>query len=378
MLFCAGCADYGISFRSDEKYTGSEKIAPESIVHRIYLIGDGGNAPMNGSTPLLKELTSQLSTEKIPSSCVWLGDNIYPVGLAPENHPDYALGKHRLLVQAETGLGFNGRIYFIPGNHDWYEYGLDGLNRQEELLEGFLELNKIHKKQLKESYFLPNNGCPGPEVIEIEKNVLLVIIDSQWYLSESRKQNKSQCSISSLSEMNNKLLDIFESNKDKSIILVCHHPLYTFGKHGGYYSLKENLFPFSQLSPGLIIPLPISGFLFNNLRAKISPQDTRNKYYLNYTDNIMETITGHGNVIVASGHEHNLQLILKNKIPLIISGSGSKTTKVEMGEDGIFTAGSHGYAVVDILKDHSKIIRFFILEENHIKEVFNYRVLPTE
>lgn len=379
-ILVTSCANYGLHHRTTNHGSLVMPVDEEAIIHRVYLIGDGGNAPMDDTTPLLKALDNKLAAEKIPASCIWLGDNIYPVGLAPENHPDYSLGKHRLLVQASATLEFNGNVFFIPGNHDWYTYGEEGLGRQENLIEDYLQQNKIFKNQKKDSYFLPNNGCPGPEVVHLNQDILLVIIDSQWYISESYKKEgiDTPCETKTRSELDDALLKVFESNKEKSIILVSHHPLYTYGKHGGIYSLKENIFPFSQLHPNLIIPLPISGILFNKLRPKITEQDIKNNNYLSYINHIEEIATKHENVMVASGHEHTLQFIIKNKIPFIVSGSGSKKEEVKLGADSIFAAGSHGFAVIDFFNNNKRIIRFYILNNGMLEEVFNYYLPQTD
>ena len=43
--------------------------------------------------------------------------------------------EHQLNSQTEVTKNFKGQTIFIPGNHDWYSDGLDGLSRQEKYIE---------------------------------------------------------------------------------------------------------------------------------------------------------------------------------------------------------------------------------------------------
>ncbi len=68
-----------------------------------------------------------------------------------ENDPDRKRAEHQLDAQINSLDGFDGRVYFIPGNHEWYNNGLRGVKRQEEYLK---EIS--NGKELLQ----PSNGCP--------------------------------------------------------------------------------------------------------------------------------------------------------------------------------------------------------------------------
>ena len=88
---------------------------------------------------------------------MWLGDNIYPVGLAPNNSLYHKDGRQKLEAQLNKMTGFKGKTYFIPGNHDWYAFGRIGLRRQEMLVDSFLQTTPNYSDQ--DNFFLPDKGC---------------------------------------------------------------------------------------------------------------------------------------------------------------------------------------------------------------------------
>ena len=157
-------------------------------------------------------------------------------------------------------------------------------------------------------------------------------------------------------------------------MLASHHPPHTYGKHGGYYKSKYYFFPLTQISNSLIIPLPFSGLIANLGRPFISEQDTKHSLYNRYRSEIITLAKKHGNTAIASGHEHNLQFIEKDDIPIIISGSGSKKTEVALGDGSHFGIGNYGYSRIDIYNDGQKIVRFFSLKEDKIQEVYRVQL----
>lgn len=68
-----------------------------------------------------------------------------------------------------------GRIYFLPGDKDWANSGPTGL-------KAVRRLEKYIEKQLpSQNAFLPSNGCPGPEVVDVAPLVRLVALNTPWF-----------------------------------------------------------------------------------------------------------------------------------------------------------------------------------------------------
>src|SRR5690606_3836815 len=117
-------------------------------------------------------------------------------------------------------------------------------------------------------------------------------------------------------------------NRDKTILLASHHPFYTYGVHGGYYSLKDHLFPLTVLDKNLWIPLPVIGSLYPLLRSSVflNPEDMPHPEYQNLINSVSDVIDGFPNVILVAGHEHGLQFIKEDGRYQVVSGSGAKSS----------------------------------------------------
>jgi predicted oxidoreductase (fatty acid repression mutant protein) len=100
-----------------------------------------------------------------------------------------------------------------------------------------------------------------------------------------------------------------------------HHPLMSNGSHGGQFSIEKQIFPLEQkiLTSYWLIYKPTK----KNDRA--SPQDIQKTIHC-LCKTHQNSLQSQDNVIVVSGHDHNLQFIDKDNIKQIISGAGSKST----------------------------------------------------
>ena len=148
-----------------------------------------------------------------------MGDNIYPVGLAPETSVYHPEGRHRLMAQLNTMTNFKGQKYFVPGNHDWYTYGRIGLRRQEMLVDSFLA--KTPNPNNQNNFFVPDKGCGDPQIHELTEDIGLLLMDSQWYLSEkSRTGDQEVCDVKTPEEFIEKLQSEITEYKDHSLIVA--------------------------------------------------------------------------------------------------------------------------------------------------------------
>jgi predicted phosphodiesterase len=331
----------------------------DDAFYTVYLIGDAGNAVKGEPNIVFDHLKYELDQESDQSAIVWLGDNIYPIGLAPKNSVYHQDGRYKLQAQLHTMTNYKGKKYFVPGNHDWYTYGRLGLRRQELLIDSFLQHTPNDANQL--NYFLPDKGCGDPQTVELTEGIKLLLMDSQWFLNdELQKGDQSVCDVKTSEEFLEKLNSEIENNSDQTLIVASHHPPYTYAKHGGKFSLKSDLFPLTQTVDWLYIPLPIIGYLYNRLSVRTSEQDVFHPNYKTYRDNLSRNLEAHGNSIVASGHEHTLQFIENENQYYVVSGSGSKTSEVGMGKGSLFSTGQKGYAKLVFKNKNQATIQFIV------------------
>ena len=330
----------------------------KQIEHSFYFLGDGGNSSIGENTSAIKHFASALDNASEQSTAVFLGDNIYESGFPEKNSENRSLAEHRLQVQIDATKNFKGDAIFIPGNHDWYS-GLKGLKRQEKFVEDALGKNT----------FLPENGCPI-EKVDISDDIVMIVVDSEWYLTDWNKHPtiNDDCEIKTRNRFFDELEGLIKKARGKTTLIAMHHPMFSNGPHGGQYAFGQHM-----------TPLPILGTLKNVIRKTggVSPADLQNTIYNQFKKRIVTLSQDNDKVIFISGHEHSLQYIVKDNLPQIVSGSGSKTSPTRNVSGGQFSSGNQGYARLDVFTDGSSHVKFYNAEDDAI--VFETQVLsPNE
>ncbi|WP_318310529.1 metallophosphoesterase [Flagellimonas crocea] len=367
MVLSIGCATY------EAKYAGPfspQDLGEEKVVeHTFYLIGDAGLSPMGDVNPTLKKFKEELDRANANSTAIFLGDNIYPAGLPDKKDSTiaYLEAKNHLDAQLSTLENFKGNKLFIPGNHDWYTDGLKGLKREEEYVEDALDNNDA---------FQPENGCPIEE-IEISENILVVAIDTEWYIVNWDKHPtmNDECEIKTRSRFFEELESIIKKNRDKTVILAMHHPMFSYGSHGGQFSFKQGIYP-----NGGKVPMPILGTAINLMRktSGATSEDLSNKRYNELKNRVVTLSQFSDKVIFASGHEHTLQYIEEYGKPQIVSGSGAKTGWTRLLNGSKFSTGRKGYAILKVFKDGSSKVSYYGADEHSDDLLYRTQVLPPD
>ena len=191
---------------------------------------------------------------------------------------------------------------------------------------------------------------------------------------------ESDCEFKTEDEVISELEDILNKNYKKLILLATHHPFKSNGPHGGYFTWKQHIFPFTEMRENLYIPLPVIGSAYPIARSVFgTPQDIKHPAYTNMINRIMEVVKTHPHVIMVAGHEHALQLLKDSSYNYIISGSGCKTSRVSPGRKAEFTARSLGFVTLDVLKNKNVRANFFTLDEpgDSLKMDFSERILDS-
>jgi hypothetical protein len=359
-LILLGCISYAQTPHYGPQDQDWQKTGYTSKVsHTMYLIGDAGE--VDSSVPYaLNILKYHLAEQTDSATVIVLGDNSYQRGLLPFDDPDSAQSAENLQVQFRALSDFNGPIFFIPGNHDWTHWskkGWEGIKREEKYVEQALN---------KGNSFLPDLGCPGPVVVEVNKDLILVIIDTQWWLHEFDKPSgqKDSCTVANDADFIAQIKDVIEENSDKQILVVGHHPLVTNGEHGGYYSIKDHIFPLTAKWHKLYIPLPVLGSIYPLYRKHISSiQDLGHPRYQLLIEQLQDQFRLHDHLIYAAGHEHNLQFIQEGTQNYIVSGSGSKSRYVAKKKNGSFAYAEQGFSKVLYLENGEVWVEFWAVSD---------------
>lgn len=339
---------------------------PSKVESTVFLIGDAGKPVIGGTEPNFQSLARQLSLDAKKSVAIFLGDNIYPAGLPAPGSPDREEMERRLVEQLQVVKNSGARGIFVPGNHDWAKFGPDGWNavrRQEEFVESFLGT----QNDSIDNGFLPNDGCPGPAVVDIGASLRLIVLDTQWWLhaGDKPKHPSSQCAADSPDEVVAQLHQALAEADPRSVLIAGHHPLATHGIHGGFYGWRDHLFPLLNFSKYLWVPLPGIGSIYPLVRSMgVSNQDLANGENKRMRQALEAAMQANPPLVYASGHEHALQILMHSKLPsfLIVSGHGtlSHSDPVSHGKDTIFAHQHPGIVRLDFL-DNGRV-RLAVIE----------------
>lgn len=342
------------------------KLPNKPIENTIFLVGDGGrskgNLPEDGVKAFQLYIQEKENTKN--NYTIYLGDNIYPDGLPDKGEEGRKEGETSLDMQINAVKTFEGKTIFIPGNHDWYSGGLKGLKNQEKYIEDALGKNA----------FQPEDGCPI-QTLEVGNSIEIIIIDTQWYLEDWNKHPtiNDECEIKTRERFFLEVESALKKAQNKNVIFATHHPMFTNGIHGGFYSAKKHLYPFQGK-----IPMPGLASLITQIRSQggVSIQDRYNERYNKLMNRLETLLIGYENVVVVSGHEHSLQYIEDTYVKQIVSGAASKQSEATLSENGLFSMGQQGFAELTIYKDGSGWVQFFALENNKPKLMYQKEVFP--
>lgn len=338
--------------------------AQDSIRHRIILIGDAGKINKQQKAVIVNASQHILQNK---TTVLYLGDNIYPDGMALAGSPQQAETEEILRSQYEPMRSKGGTVYFVPGNHDWDRSGSQGL---QKIKRQWQFLNEQQDSWLK---LIPGNGCPDPIAINVSDSLAIIAFDSEWWLHPHNKTSTDgSCNCSTTVAVTTALQQLIVQNKHKIILLASHHPLQSYGLHGGYFSWKDHIFPLLAVNKYLYIPLPVIGSLYPLLRKTFSPrQDLHHRLYQDMINEINKACEGHLNVIRVAGHEHGLQLI-KGAALQVVSGSGAKEAYVKKGEHALYVQGKSGFITADLHDGNKNIFTYYSISDTGSKVVFRY------
>jgi len=315
----------------------------------LFLLGDGGEAEPGGEPALallgsaLDSAVKAFGTERV--RVVFLGDNLYPNGLADGEQPEL---KRKLAAQVQPfeslGAGGSPLGIFVPGNHDWNHSSRDGLRRIRN------QAKYLAEKSGGRVHMLPPNGCPGPVVLDIGQHLRLLVLDTQWFLRSGIKSGEADCPDAGSSEAAfNQLRQHLAQAGQRKVVVVGHHPLVSGGPHGGRTSIFR--------------------------RTGLIPQDVSGRNYKRLRKDLEAVFAEHPPLMYAAGHDHSLQLQRGDGYPYhVVSGAAnlSHLTTVVTSDESIYCRSASGLIRLDFATDGRVRFSVHIAEgqEGKVGEVF--------
>jgi hypothetical protein len=327
------------------EYTLPDTQYPKNgLQHSVCLVGDTGNITDAQHDPVINLLKQWLTQTQERGTIIFLGDNIYPIGLPPEGHKTRAIAERRLKIQLDLVKDYPGRVYFISGNHDWNkgrENGLEYVLRQEAYIKAYLN---------RPDCYLPSGGCPGPIAIPLTENLVVIFINTQWWVQKGIRPVGAtyNCTANSEADFFAQLEVLLQQHSTKQIIIAAHHPLYSNAMHGGKFTMKQHLFPLTAAHKRFYVPLPVAGSIYPVYRKLYGPEeDMSHPRYRRLRRKLLQIFHRHRNILYAAGHDHNLQYFNIKNNHYLVSGSGSKTAYVQSGGKSSFVHEHKGFFTID-------------------------------
>jgi hypothetical protein len=328
-----------------------QEIAPidgDEILSRLIFLGDAGSPQKE--EPVLVSLQEWSAQEHEKTIVIFLGDNVYPKGIPPQRGKKRDKAEWKLYQQIETVKNSKARGIFIPGNHDW-KYGVEGLLAQQEIVNQELGLGS----------FLPEDGCPGPSFIDANGVRLIFLDTDHWVNSEISWEN--QCPHNTQDAVLKELEYLISSVQNREVVVFGHHPLDTYGPHGGFYDWKDHIFPFTDLANWAWLPLPIVGSLYPLVRWNVvrSNEDLVGSANREMIQKFSEVFSKNPPIFYASGHEHSLQVFDGTSATdyILVSGGGAKHELTAVGhkDNTEFAHLFTGFMVLDFLRNKKVLLR---------------------
>ena len=353
------------------------------VTHSVFLIGDAGAPalPLDGSTELVDPVLRGLSTDVAHAVAaldtdrvvvIFLGDNVYWDGLAPQGHRFRRHGER--VLEAQIAASAPVRAVFLLGNHDWHVEGPEGWNRaleQRRFLEPFAPRVRM----------LPPGGCAGPERLDVGRYLRFVLIDPIGFghLADHHEEHVAACKDRDVVEAFLDLADEFDHPDGRHVALALHHPLITAGSHGGHYGWKQHLFPLTDFWPRAWVPLPIIGSVYPLSRQLgVTRTDATHESYARYIQSIYRASRPLVPLLYVGGHEHNLQLH-RDLVGAyyLVSGAGSVSKIDRVSSDHLDTTmmatARPGYMRLDVTANGSLDLTVLALDGGaHPKPVYRH------
>ncbi|GAB3823546.1 metallophosphoesterase [Pontibacter rugosus] len=350
-FFVSACVSTEPYYSPEALSWEQEKPAPgNKVQYSVFLIGDVGAPDLENGEPPLLFMRRQMEEAGATSATIFLGDNVYMNGLPAPDKYDREISEKRLNAQLDILKGYPGEKYMIPGNHDWNHSGRGGLEavtREQRYVNEYLTDENI---VVGGDFYVPGDGCPGPYEVKLSDDLVLIALDSEWWLHPFDRPygDNSSCGASTEEELLVQLEDIIEKNQGSDILVVGHHPLITRGEHGGFFTLRDHLFPLTMLRDWMYLPLPAIGSIYPFARKYGGIlQDIPHPRYQAYINGLLNIFKKYDNITYAAGHEHALEYFNYEGIPHIVSGSGCKTDYLKPGGSASYLHTIKGFVRVN-------------------------------
>lgn len=344
LLILSGCAATR-TFIDPEREIQEASFPADSVAYEVFLLGNTGASDVDAAVPVLNALAPFLEEATEESAVVFLGDQL-PNGLPDSAAVNRGEADARLRLIAESVQNFAGQVFVVPGDRDWN--GPESVRRQEAMLEELLRRDDV---------FIPGDARPGPVVLELTDTLVLIGLDTAWWLEDDPKpigdagdvgEDEGKYEIANSGDIIFSVEDALTEYDDENVLIVGHHPFRSNGPHGGQFTLGRHL-----------LPAPILGSVYPLFRQFAgTSQDLAHPEYRAYRTALDDILLHRDRVVYASSHEHSLQAFpfdenVRYSQHYLISGSAARSEPVAAGRGASVAASDRGFMRLRYLTDGS-------------------------
>ena len=314
-------------------------LIPTSVVaqkmelsHQVYILGNLVDAVDNDL--FFKDLERRIIRNKNPFTLLLNGD----ITKGEPKGPVYKKQLKRIQqVLAMVEQSQQGQTLILPGDRDWNSSKRGGQRHARILEQNVKQI--IFDNSFRKAHWLLDQGCPGPELIEINSELLVIAINSQWWNHPYDKPRPDDgiCPIITYYDFMEEMEDAISENPDKNILIAAHHPFQSLGIYGGDSPLIAHL-----------TPLPIVGTLKRAYHKNVGNAfDISNINLKPLRDALKNLFHAHSHMLFVGSHEHNQQIIRLNHNYLINGGAPVKGGYASKNFQTIFSSKKAGLLVIN-------------------------------
>jgi len=209
-----------------------------------------------------------------------------------------------------------GRVYFLLGHRDFAGGGTKTARRLRKFLnEAFAAA--VGESDADDLDVMPQAGCGDPALVEINDNLGLLLVNSQWWMQDwtNDPQANEGCEVKTRAAFDKPFSDSLHSYRSRRLIVATHHPLKSYGEFGGSFTAGAHL-----------TPLPIVGTIWVLARqAGLVEQYENHPMVRSYLDLIFAEAQRYGSYVFVSGHDASLQYLQIEKQVQLISGTSARS-----------------------------------------------------
>ena len=234
-----------------------------------------------------------------------------------------------------------GQLIILPGDRDWNSGNRGGeksLQNLETRVKAYLAQEKLDR-----CHWAVDDGCPGPAVFEVNDGLVILALNTQWWNHPYDKPRPSDALCEGLTPeiLKEALEDAVEEYHDRNVLIAGHHPVFSLGNYGGYFSVGEQLKPF-----------PVIGSFRPAFHANAGNQfDLANARLRVFIENMKNLLYSHDNLIYVSGHEKNQQILSFENNYLLNSGAPVGAQYAAKDKNTVFAARKAGLMELNYFED---------------------------